>query len=100
MRRRDPIAGVVTRGDALATWSEIVPAVERICEGAWPEHGRHHRRSGDRCTMRNVMPGEIAVTMDIRSPSAETLHAIESELRAAATDIAAWRKVEVAIDAI
>jgi N-carbamoyl-L-amino-acid hydrolase len=49
---------------------------------------------------RNVIPGEVAFTVDIRSPKAETLDAIDSELRGAIAEIAVRRKVEIAFDAI
>jgi N-carbamoyl-L-amino-acid hydrolase len=49
---------------------------------------------------RNVIPGEIAFTMDIRSPDSATLEAIDRELRAAAAEIAARRRVEITIDQI
>jgi N-carbamoyl-L-amino-acid hydrolase len=38
--------------------------------------------------------------MDIRSPNAETLEAIDKDLRTAAAEIAARRKVAISIDAI
>ena len=38
--------------------------------------------------------------MDIRSPSSETLDAIDNDLRSAIAEIAARRKVEIAFDAI
>src|SRR3989441_62367 len=49
---------------------------------------------------RNVIPGEIAFTVDIRSPASETLDAIDKDLRSAAAKIAARRRVEIALDAI
>jgi N-carbamoyl-L-amino-acid hydrolase len=49
---------------------------------------------------RNVIPGEIAFTMDIRSPDSATLDAIDRDLRAAAGEIAGRRNVEITIEAI
>ena len=49
---------------------------------------------------RNVIPGEIAFTIDIRSPASETLDAIDKDLRSAAAEIAGRRRVEIALDAI
>jgi N-carbamoyl-L-amino-acid hydrolase len=49
---------------------------------------------------RNVIPGEIAFTMDVRSPDAATLDAIDKDLRAACAEIAARRRVEISVDAI
>src|SRR5664280_2135417 len=38
---------------------------------------------------RNVIPGEVAFTVDIRSPASETLDAIDKDLRGAMAEIAA-----------
>jgi N-carbamoyl-L-amino-acid hydrolase len=47
-----------------------------------------------------VIPGEIAFTMDIRSPDSDTLDAIDRDLRAAAAEVATRRRVEISIEAI
>ena len=88
------------RRDALAALSEVVLSVEHIARA----HGPHAVGTVGEAVIaapsRNVIPGEIAFTMDIRSPSAETLEAIDEDLRAACAEIAARRKAEIAIDAI
>src|SRR3979490_3025165 len=88
------------RRDALAAMSEIVLAVEKIAR----EHGPNAVGTVGEAVIaapsRNVIPGEIAFTADIRSPNAETLDAIDGELRSAIAEIAARRKVEIALDAI
>ncbi|MFN5568053.1 MAG: M20/M25/M40 family metallo-hydrolase, partial [Bradyrhizobium sp.] len=48
----------------------------------------------------NVIPGEIAFTIDCRSANADTLEALDASLRAAASEIAKKRKVEIAIDQV
>jgi beta-ureidopropionase / N-carbamoyl-L-amino-acid hydrolase len=49
---------------------------------------------------RNVIPGEIAFTADCRSADAAIMDALEEDLRAAAAEIAARRKVEVTLDLV
>ena len=50
---------------------------------------------------RNVIPGEIAFTADMRSASIETMDRLDKELRAAIADIAARRQgVDIALDLI
>jgi N-carbamoyl-L-amino-acid hydrolase len=71
------------RRDALATLSEIVLAMERIA-------GKHGPRAvgtiGEAVIAnpsRNVIPGEIAFTVDCRSADAGIMDALDRELRAA-----------------
>jgi N-carbamoyl-L-amino-acid hydrolase len=88
------------RRDALAALSEIVLAVERIAKA----HGPHAVGTVGEAVIaapsRNVIPGEIAFTTDIRSPASETLEAIDRDLRGAIAEIAARRRVEISFDAI
>jgi beta-ureidopropionase / N-carbamoyl-L-amino-acid hydrolase len=88
------------RRDALAALSEIVLAVERISKA----HGPHAVGTVGEAVIaapsRNVIPGEIAFTTDIRSPASETLEAIDRDLRGAIAEIAARRRVEISFDAI
>jgi N-carbamoyl-L-amino-acid hydrolase len=88
------------RRDALAALSEIVLAVERIAN----THGPHAVGTVGEAVIaapsRNVIPGEIAFTTDIRSPASETLDAIDKDLRGAIAEIAARRRVEISFDAI
>src|SRR3954452_10268790 len=88
------------RRDALAALSEIVLAVERIAKAHGPNAVGTVGEAVIAAPSRNVIPGEIAFTMDIRSPEAGTLHAIDRDLRAAAAEISARRRVEIAIDQI
>jgi N-carbamoyl-L-amino-acid hydrolase len=88
------------RRDALAALSEIVLAVERIATAHGPNAVGTVGETVIAAPSRNVIPGEVAFTVDIRSPKAETLDAIDNELRGALAEIAARRKVEIAFDAI
>ncbi len=80
------------RRDALATLSEIVLAVESIAR----KHGPHAVGTVGEAVIaapsRNVIPGEIAFTVDVRSPESTTLDAIDADLRAAIAEIAPRRK--------
>jgi N-carbamoyl-L-amino-acid hydrolase len=88
------------RRDALATLSEIVLALERIA-------GKHGPRAvgtiGEAVIAnpsRNVIPGEIAFTVDCRSADAGIMDMLDRDLRAAIAEIAARRKVEVVLDLV
>jgi beta-ureidopropionase / N-carbamoyl-L-amino-acid hydrolase len=86
------------RRDALATLSEIVLATERVVSniGALGTIGEAVVANPS----RNVIPGEIAFTMDLRSVDDGKLEAIETGVRAAIKEIAAHRKVEVTFDKV
>ena len=58
------------RRDALATLSEIVLAVERIAKAHGPNAVGTIGEAVIAAPSRNVIPGEIAFTVDIRSPDA------------------------------
>jgi beta-ureidopropionase / N-carbamoyl-L-amino-acid hydrolase len=88
------------RRDALAALSEIVLAVERIAKELGPNAVGTVGEAVIAKPSRNVIPGEIAFTADIRSPASETLDAIDRDLRSAIAEIASRRKVEIAFDAI
>ncbi|MFC0241411.1 Zn-dependent hydrolase [Rhodopseudomonas telluris] len=87
------------RRDALATLSEIVLAVERVAT----ELGNAVGTVGEAviaAPSRNVIPGEIAFTIDARSADAAILAQLDARIRAAAAEIAAKRKVEVTLDLV
>ncbi|HTB00264.1 MAG TPA: Zn-dependent hydrolase [Bradyrhizobium sp.] len=88
------------RRDALAALSEIVLAVERIAKAHGPNAVGTVGEAVIAAPSRNVIPGEIAFTTDIRSPNSETLEAIDRELREAMAGIAARRRVEIGFEAI
>src|ERR1700733_8040487 len=88
------------RRDALAALSEIVLAVERIANAHGPNAVGTMGEAVIAAPSRNVIPGEIAFTTDIRSPDSATLDAIDSDLRAAMAEITTRRRVEIAFEAI
>jgi beta-ureidopropionase / N-carbamoyl-L-amino-acid hydrolase len=88
------------RRDALATLSEIVLAMERIAGQYGPKAVGTVGEAVIKSPSRNVIPGEIAFTVDCRSADAGIMDALDKELRAAAAEIAARRKVEVTLDLV
>ena len=88
------------RRDALATLAEIVLAVERIAKAHGPNAVGTIGEAVIAAPSRNVIPGEIAFTVDIRSPNSKILDAIDRDLRSAIAEIAPRRKAEITLDAI
>jgi N-carbamoyl-L-amino-acid hydrolase len=88
------------RRDALAALSEIVLAVERIAGELGPNAVGTVGEAVIAKPSRNVIPGEIAFTIDCRSNDATVMDALDRNLRAAAAEIAKRRKVEVGIDLV
>ena len=88
------------RRDALSTLAEVVLAIEKIVAS----HGPNAVGTIGEVTIanpsRNVIPGEIAFTIDIRSPEAAIMDALDRDIRAAAKEIAQRRRVDIAIDQI
>src|ERR1700757_1977007 len=88
------------RRDALATLSEIVLAVEAIARKHGPNAVGTIGEAVIANPSRNVIPGEIAFTVDCRSADAEIMNALDRDLRAAIAEITARRRVEVKIDLV
>ena len=88
------------RRDALATLSEIVLAMEAIAKKHGPNAVGTIGEAVIAKPSRNVIPGEIAFTMDCRSADAVIMDALDRDLRAAIAEIAARRKVEVSVDLV
>src|SRR4030081_4140625 len=88
------------RRGALATVSEIVLAMEAIAKKHGPKAVGTVGEAVIANPSRNVIPGEIAFTMDCRSADAAIMDALDKDLRAAISEIAARRKVEVKLDLV
>ena len=88
------------RRDALATLAEIVLAVERIAKAHGPNAVGTIGEAVIAAPSRNVIPGEIAFTVDIRSPDSKILDAIDRDLRSAIAEIALRRKAEITLDLV
>jgi beta-ureidopropionase / N-carbamoyl-L-amino-acid hydrolase len=88
------------RRDALATLSEIVLAVESIATELAPQAVGTVGEAVIASPSRNVIPGQIAFTVDMRSAEVAIMDRLDQRLRAATAEIAAKRKVEVALDLV
>jgi N-carbamoyl-L-amino-acid hydrolase len=88
------------RRDALATLSEIVLAMESIASKHGPNAVGTVGEAVIANPSRNVIPGEIAFTMDCRSADAAIMDALDRDLRATIAEIAARRRVEVTLDLV
>ncbi len=88
------------RRDALATLSEIVLAMESIARKHGPNAVGTIGEAVIAKPSRNVIPGEIAFTVDCRSADAAIMDALDADLRAAIKEISARRKVEVKLDLV
>jgi N-carbamoyl-L-amino-acid hydrolase len=88
------------RRDALATLSEIVLAMESIASKHGPRAVGTVGEAVIASPSRNVIPGEIAFTVDCRSADAGIMDALDADLRKAVSEIADRRKVEVALDLV
>src|SRR5215472_15195570 len=88
------------RRDALATLSEIVLAVETIARKHGPNAVGTVGEAVIAAPSRNVIPGEIAFTVDVRSPESSTLDAIDADLRGAIAEIAPRRRAQIELTAI
>lgn len=88
------------RRDALCALSEIVLAVERIAHAHGPSAVATVGEAAIANPSRNVIPGEIAFTLEARDPQSETLDALDAEIRAAAAELAVRRRVEIVLDRI
>jgi N-carbamoyl-L-amino-acid hydrolase len=88
------------RRDALAALSEIVLAVERIARELGPNAVGTVGEAVIAKPSRNVIPGEIAFTVDCRSNDDTVMDALDKNLRLAAAEIGRRRNVEVTIDLV
>jgi N-carbamoyl-L-amino-acid hydrolase len=88
------------RRDALATLSEIVLAMESIANKHGPNAVGTVGEAVIAKPSRNVIPGEIAFTVDCRSADASIMDALDKELRTCVTEIAVRRKVEVTLELV
>src|ERR1700742_4159828 len=88
------------RRDALAALSEVVLAMESIARKHAPNAVGTIGEAVIANPSRNVIPGEIAFTVDCRSADAAIMDALDADLRAAIKEISARRKVDVSLDLV
>jgi N-carbamoyl-L-amino-acid hydrolase len=83
------------RQDALAALAEITLAAERIARAHAPNAVATVGEAVIASPSRNVVPGEIAFTMDVRSPQDEILKVLDAGIGAEVAAIAARRRVQL-----
>ncbi len=88
------------RRDALSALSELALAIEKIAASHAPHAVATIGEVNIANPSRNVIPGEIAFTLDVRSPDAAIMDALDHDIRAALGDIAGRRRVAIALDQI
>ncbi|MBN8978340.1 MAG: Zn-dependent hydrolase [Rhizobiales bacterium] len=88
------------RRDALSALSELTLTIEKIALAHAPNAVATIGEVNIANPSRNVIPGEIAFTLDVRSPDAAVMDALDRDIRAALGEIAKRRRVEIALDQI
>jgi len=89
-----------TRKDALLAASRLVLEVNRIGTG-YPDYARGTVGFMQvRPNSRNVVPGEVRMTVDLRNAKDATLGAMVEDLKRSAARIAAECRVETALDEV
>jgi beta-ureidopropionase / N-carbamoyl-L-amino-acid hydrolase len=88
------------RRDALLALAEFALAAERIALAHAPSAVATIGEAAILAPSRNVVPGRVAFTADVRDPRSETLDAMETALQAAAAEIAARRRLEIQLTRI
>jgi N-carbamoyl-L-amino-acid hydrolase len=88
------------RRDALAAFAEFVLVVEKLAK----EHGPNAAGTVGEIIIdnpsRNVIPGDLKFTIDIRSPEAATLDKLHSGLQSAIEEISKRRKVTIDLNQV
>ena len=88
------------RKDALAAFSEVVLAVERIARDLGPNAVGTIGEIKIDNPSRNVIPGDLAFTVDIRSSESATLDKLHDALQRAVAEIIARRNVKITVEQI
>ncbi|MFD0934793.1 Zn-dependent hydrolase, partial [Methylobacterium trifolii] len=83
------------RRDALLGLCEIALAAERIALAHGPSAVATIGESVIGAPSRNVVPGRVAFSLDVRDPKSGTLDAVEAELRAALGEIGTRRRLDI-----
>lgn len=88
------------RRDALCGLAETALAAERIARAHGPAAVATLGEAVVAAPSRNVVPGRVAFTVDLRDPDQAALDAVEAELRAALAEIGARRGLAVTLEKI
>lgn len=88
------------RKDALAAFSEVVLAVEKIARDLGPNAVGTIGEIKIDNPSRNVIPGDLSFTVDIRSSESVTLDKLHDAIQTAVAEIATRRKVSIDLQQI
>ncbi|WNK19762.1 Zn-dependent hydrolase [Halomonas piscis] len=88
------------RRDALLSAAQTINAVKKIAEGQAPSAVATVGRIDCLPNSHNTIPGEVALTVDMRHASTETLDTMETQLHEAASAAAQQESTEVEIQRI
>ncbi|MEG2045854.1 MAG: Zn-dependent hydrolase [Comamonas sp.] len=88
------------RKDALLAASDLIAAVNRIATDRKP-HGRGTvGQLGVFPNSRNVIPGSVTMTVDLRAPDDAMLTSMDTALQAVCAEIRAQRHVEITVQQV
>lgn len=88
------------RRDALAAFAEFVLVVEKLAKAHGPNAAGTVGEIIIDNPSRNVIPGDLKFTVDIRSPESATLDKLHSGLLAAVKEISERRKVTIDLNQV
>ncbi|KQT07858.1 Zn-dependent hydrolase [Methylobacterium sp. Leaf399] len=88
------------RRDAMAGLAEIALAAEAVAIAHGPAAVATMGEATIAAPSRNVVPGRIAFTLDVRDPGQATLDAMEAALRERIAEIGARRTLAITLDKI
>ncbi len=88
------------RRDALLGLAEFALAAERVALAHAPSAVATIGETAILAPSRNVVPGRIAFSLDLRDPRSEVLDVMETVLRQAAAEIGARRRTEIELTRI
>lgn len=88
------------RRDALSAMAELTLTIEKIALAHAPNAVATIGEVNIANPSRNVIPGEIAFTLDVRSPDTAIMDALDRDIRATLSEIATRRRVEITLEQI
>lgn len=88
------------RRDALSAMAELALAIEKIAGSHAPNAVATIGELNIANPSRNVIPGEIAFTLDVRSPDSTIMDTLDRDIHAAVIEIAQRRRVAIDLEPI
>jgi len=88
------------RRDALSALAETALAIEKIATAHAPNAVATIGELNIASPSRNVIPGDIGFTLDVRTPETAIMETLDRDIRAALGEIAQRRRVEIKLEQI